>query len=207
MPPSHTNTLVDKSGIAVAPTDCNILSFSVYLCVNPRVHGMVVSLTVTASGSSTLLGSSSGHDSDNSDSSGSSTQNDQPLCNCCELLSSCCQCPWFLCFAAVLCLSCNGTFLTPLVGLTLMVFCRLSSFAAHLTDSCCLYFSCHQIALVMLSWIPAAPALAECFVAVLLLAVFHLVCPTIQRHLVSPSFTGRVLPVSNALSPNDTLRM
>ena len=68
MPIANTNTLVDKSRIAVTPTRCNILSSSVYVCENLRVHGMVVSLTVTAVGSSTLLGSSRGHDSDNSDS-------------------------------------------------------------------------------------------------------------------------------------------
>ena len=54
MPPANTNTHVDKSGIAVTPTDCKILSSSVYLCESHRVHGMVVSLTVAAGGSSTF---------------------------------------------------------------------------------------------------------------------------------------------------------
>ena len=62
-----------------------------------------------------------------------------------------------------------------LASLSLLAWYQLSF--AH----CCSYFSCQQIALVMRPWIPATPALAKCFVAVLLLVVFHLICPDCQQ--------------------------
>ena len=68
-------------------------------------------------------------------------------------------------------------FSTPLDGVIPTVFFGLFSQATH----CCLYFSCHQIALVMRFWVTTTPEPAKCSVAVLLLAVFHLICPDCQQ--------------------------
>ena len=91
------------------------------------------------------------------------------------------QTPILLSSSSLVLVPCFCHFSLRLMEVIPTVFFGLVSQATHLTDSCCLYFSCHQIALVMRSWFTATPGPAKCFVAVLLLVVFHLICPDCQQ--------------------------